>query len=125
MFNAVVMKKWSLLFLVILYVGAGINHFMHPDFYISIMPPYIPMHATMVAVSGVAEVVLGLLLISAQTRKWAAILITLMLIVFTPVHIFMLEQAYKVTNYRVSILNAWIRLLLQPLLILWVWWHRK
>lgn len=111
--------------MVILYVGAGINHFMHPDFYISIMPPYIPMHATMVAVSGVAEVVLGLLLISAQTRKWAAILITLMLIVFTPVHIFMLEQAYKVTNYRVSILNAWIRLLLQPLLILWVWWHRK
>lgn len=118
-------KKISLYVLVILYVGAGINHFINRHFYVAIMPPYIPVHAAMVALSGVAEIILGLALIPVKTRKWAAHLIALMLIIFIPVHIFMLQQAYTVENYSTTIVAAWIRLLLQPLLIIWVLWHSK
>ena len=82
--------------LVVLYVGAGINHFINAAFYASIMPPYIPVHPFMVALSGVAEILFGFLLIPVRTRKFAAYAIALMLVVFISVHIFMLQQAYEV-----------------------------
>jgi len=119
------LKKVSLFVLVILYVGAGVNHFIHPQFYASIMPPYIPAPLFMVALSGVAEFALGVLLIPVRTRKWAAWLIAIMLIIFFTVHVFMLQQAYTVENYATSVRAAWIRLLLQPFLIIWVLWHAR
>jgi len=118
-------RKVSLVLLVLLYVGAGVNHFIHPAFYASIMPPYIPFHRLLVALSSVAEVVLGLGLCFTKTRKQAAGMIAIMLVLFIPVHIFMLDQAYHVSGYRTSVRAAWVRLLLQPVLILWVLWHRR
>ncbi len=80
-------KKLSLILIVLLYVGAGINHFLNPGFYVSIMPPYIPAHWLMVTLSGIAEVMLGLALIPKGTRRIAAILIAVMLVLFIPVHL--------------------------------------
>ena len=116
-------KNISLVLLILLYIGAGINHFLKPEFYASIIPPYIPAHELMVALSGVAEIVLGLALIPKKTRRVAALLICVMLVVFIPVHLFMLEQAYAVEGYRVSVRAAWFRLLLQPLGVVWALWH--
>lgn len=48
---------------------AGAMHFVIPSKYEAIMPPYIPAHAEMVAISGVAEIVGGLALIPAATRN--------------------------------------------------------
>lgn len=111
--------------MVVLYVGAGINHFVNPAFYTSIMPPYIPAPGLMETLSGVAEIVLGLLLVPAKTRRLAACAIAIMLVIFFTVHIFMLQQAYQVEHYRTSIRMAWVRLLLQPFLIVWVMWHAR
>jgi uncharacterized membrane protein len=36
----------------IFYVVAGTLHFIKPDAYLRIMPPYIPWHAAMVRISG-------------------------------------------------------------------------
>jgi uncharacterized membrane protein len=119
------LKRLSLFLLVVLYVGAGINHFIHPEFYSKIIPPYLPAHEVLVFLSGVAEIVLGVLLIPIRTRKWAALLIALMLIVFLPVHVYMLQQAYVIENYQTTVTMAWIRLLLQPVLIGWALWMRK
>jgi len=119
------LKKASLGLLVLLYVGAGINHFLNAPFYTSIMPPYIPAHAALVALSGVIEIVLGLLLIPVKSRSVACVLIAAMLVAFIPVHIFMLQQSYGVPNYRTSVTAAWVRLLLQPVLIYWVLWHAE
>jgi uncharacterized membrane protein len=120
-----VLAKISLFLLILLYTAAGINHFIHPLFYKAIIPPYFPKPLLIVYVSGIIEIVLGFLLIPTYTKKWACILIAFMLILFTPVHIYMLHQAYAVPNYRVSISAAWIRLLIQPILILWVLRHRN
>ncbi len=120
-----IIKRISLVLLVALYVGAGINHFIHPAFYSKIIPPYLPAHELLVTLSGIAEIVLGLLLIPVRTRKWAALLIAIMLVVFLPVHVYMLKQAYVVENYQTTISRAWIRLLLQPLLIAWALWHAR
>jgi len=106
--------------LVLLYVAAGINHFVHPQFYIQIMPPYLPAAAALVAISGVVEIVLGLLLLPVRTRRWAAYGIALMLVAFLPVHIYMLQPSYRELHPGITPLLAWLRLLLQPVLILWV-----
>ena len=43
------------------FVITGVNHFARPQLYEAIMPPYLPWHGPLVAISGAAEVVLGVL----------------------------------------------------------------
>ena len=44
----------------VLYIAAGSLHFIKPEPYLRIMPPYIPWHAAMVRVSGAFEILGGL-----------------------------------------------------------------
>ncbi|TVT40162.1 DoxX family membrane protein [Hymenobacter setariae] len=109
---------WSLYVLVVLFVGAGLLHFLHPAPYLRIMPPELPAPRMLVLLSGAAEVAGGLGLLWPATRRWAAWgLLALLLAVF-PANVYMLlihEQLH---------LPAWVlwaRLPLQPLLMWWVW----
>ncbi|HEX4948372.1 MAG TPA: DoxX family protein, partial [Blastocatellia bacterium] len=45
------------------FVGAGVMHFVTPEFYLKIMPPYLPWHLELVYLSGVLEILLGILVI--------------------------------------------------------------
>src|SRR5262245_16646572 len=72
------------------YIWAGINHFVRPEFYLNIMPPYIPLHTELVYLSGIIEIVLGVLVAIPRTAAMAAWGIILMLIAFLPVHVHML-----------------------------------
>jgi uncharacterized membrane protein len=120
------LKKVSLLLLILLYVGAGINHFWHPDFYYAIIPPYIPNHFMANRTAGISEIVLGILMIFIYTRKFAAYMIIAMLIVFITVHVYMIQKGGCMNELVcIPLWKAWLRLLLQPVLILWAWWHRK
>jgi uncharacterized membrane protein len=120
------LKKVSLAILVVGYAFAGINHFINPASYIYIIPHYIPYPVLMNTLAGIAEVLFALMLIPTKTRYWAVYGIILMLAAFLPVHIQMLIDApFKLGNITVTPLIAWLRLILQPVLMLWVWWHRK
>jgi uncharacterized membrane protein len=46
------------------YVVAGINHFLHPEMYVSIMSRFLPAssYRPLVAISGIFEAVFGLLI---------------------------------------------------------------
>ena len=46
------MKTVSKLLLAIFMVGAGTMHFVNPDFYVKIMPQYLPRHRELVYLSG-------------------------------------------------------------------------
>ncbi|MFT3879507.1 MAG: DoxX family protein [Gemmatales bacterium] len=107
----------------LLYLAAGINHFWHPGFYLNIMPPYIPEHALMVQLSGVAEIVLGLMMLLPRYRKPAAWGIIAMLIAFMTVHIHMVQNAHLFKDVPEFIL--WLRIPLQFLLILWAFWYTR
>ncbi|RYY97048.1 MAG: DoxX family protein, partial [Chitinophagaceae bacterium] len=65
------MRSFFRTLMALLYVAAGVNHFVHPAMYLAIMPPWLPAHAALVAISGVAEVVLGVLLLVPRTRRAA------------------------------------------------------
>ncbi len=72
--------KWVL---GLLFAVAGVNHFWRPDFYLGIMPPYLPWHLELVYASGLFEIVLGILLLVPKTSSLAAWgLIALLIAVF-------------------------------------------
>jgi uncharacterized membrane protein len=119
-------KKASLAILIIGYLYAGINHFRNPVSYIHIIPRYIPLPVFVNYLSGVLEILFGLLLIFKNTRRFAALGICLLLIAFLPVHIQMIIDApFKLGTFTVTPLAAWLRLALQPVLIWWAWWYTR
>ncbi len=119
-------KGTSLVLLVIGYTLAGINHFYNPVSYYHIIPHYLPYPVLLNILAGVFEILFALMLIFPETRSWAVYGIILMLTAFLPVHITMLMNApLKLGNLTVTPLIAWVRLALQPVLMLWVWWHRN
>jgi uncharacterized membrane protein len=48
-------------------VFAGAIHFISPNFFLKIMPPYLPLHLELVYLSGVFEMVLGICLLSPRS----------------------------------------------------------
>ena len=66
------LKKASLLLLIILYISGGINHFVHPEAYLPIIPYYLPFPVVINIASGVLEIILGAMLVFSKTRALAA-----------------------------------------------------
>ena len=112
--------KWLL---AAVFVGAGVNHFVNPAVYVRIMPPYLPWHLELVYVSGVFEVVLGvLLLVPRWTRLAAWGLIALLVAVF-PANVHMALHADQFPE--IPPVALWVRLLFQGVFVLWAFWYTR
>jgi len=107
----------------VLFVMAGVNHFVQPGFYVRLMPPYLPWHLSLVYASGVVEIALGVALVVPKVSKRAAWGIIGLLVIFLTVHVHMLVHAEEFPKVHVSLL--WGRLALQGLLITWAYWFTK
>lgn len=116
-------KTISMYIMGILYVLAGVNHFLMPEVYIAIMPPYMGLHKELVFASGLIEIMLGALLFLPQYRKIAAWGIILLLIAVFPANIYLAQTNGEVLG--ISAFAAWARLPIQALLILWAWWYTR
>ena len=104
----------------IIFVAAGLNHFRDPGFYRPMMPKWLPQHDLLIVISGIAEIILGLLLFYPPLRPWAAWGIVLMLIAFFPVHIYMIQ----VRTEAFANIPAWflvLRFFIQFALIYWAY----
>jgi uncharacterized membrane protein len=101
----------------IFYVAAGINHFVNPEFYKKIMPPWLPRHLSLIYISGMAEIILGVLLYPAQIRKWAAWGIIILLVAVFPANIQMMLNYREQQNPYL-----WVAILRLPLQFLLIWW---
>jgi len=106
----------------VLYVAAGVNHFVRPGMYVSIMPRFLPesSYRPLVAISGMAEVVFGMLLIPTATRPIAAWLIIALLIAIFPANIQMTINFTRRHNPYTWL--TWLRL---PLQVVLIWWAYK
>lgn len=111
------MKNLSLIVLSVFYVGAGVNHFWHPEFYLKIIPPGLPWHIKLVVISGVCEIFFGLLLLFSSTRRFAAWGIILLLIAVFPANIQMMLNYWNESNP-----TWWITIVRLPLQIILIWW---
>jgi len=105
------------------FIAAGVNHFINPGFYTRMMPAYLPWHAELVAISGVAEVVLGAMLLVPRFQVVAGWgLIALLFAVFPAnVNMTMHPELYP----TISQTALWLRLPFQALLIAWAYWYTK
>lgn len=109
---------------VMFYAVAGGMHFLNPEFYLKIMPPYLPLHLELVYLSGVAEIVLAVLLAVPACRSLAAWGIIALLIAVYPanIHAAMLAGGPNDPFPEVPVWLAWLRLPFQFLFIAWAWW---
>lgn len=114
-------KEISLIIMAVLYIIAGIMHFIFPKFYLRIMPPYIPFHKAMVYLSGVAEIALGIGLFIPEIRIWSAWGVIALLVAVFPANVYHLTS--KGAGMKVPIWGLWVRLPIQFLLIYWAFTH--
>jgi uncharacterized membrane protein len=73
----------------IFYVIAGSLHFVRPEPYIRIMPPYLPWHGQLVAISGLFEILGGLGLLFPPSRRMAAWGLVALLVAAFPANLYM------------------------------------
>ena len=100
------------------FVLAGLNHFLQPRLYEAIMPPYLPQHGRLVTISGVAEVVLGVLLWHPRWKRLAGWGLIALLVAVFPANLHMALHPRRFAPIPAWAL--WARLPLQPLMIWWV-----
>ena len=122
------MKKFKFFTTIILslfYVNVGITHFTNPEFFLGIMPPYIPFHDFFVYLSGFFEVLFGLMILFKKTRFYGGIGLLCLLIAVFPANIYLYQsaEAQEILNFNKS--GALIRLFFQVPLLILAYWHAQ
>ena len=108
--------------LAIFMISAGIMHFANPKFFLNIMPPYLPLHGALVLVSGICEVLLGVLLLIPGYSRWAAWGIVALLIAVFPANVYLYQHQDILPASPIIHL---LRLPLQGVFVLWAYWHTR
>lgn len=112
--------KWLL---GVLFVAAGANHFRAPDFYVKIMPPYLPWHYELVLISGAFEILGGIGLLIPRTQVAAAWGLIALLVAVFPANVHMALRPDDFPQIPPAVL--WGRLPLQAVFIAWAYWFTK
>ena len=111
------MFPWHQYVLALLFILGGVNHFRKPKLYKRITPSYLPSHNSLVLLSGILEMIFGLMLITQESQQIGAWGIFGLLVLFIPVHIFMLQ------NEKASLkLPKWLLIIRLPLQIGLMYW---
>ena len=105
------------------FILAGLNHFWHTEFYLRIMPDYLPFPLFLVYLSGVTEAGLGALLLIKRFTKLAAWGLVANLIAVAPANLQMALHSERYPEF--SQRGLWIRLFLQLLLVAWALWYTR
>ena len=110
-----------------LLILAGVNHFLNPDWYMPLIPPYLPYPEFLNLLSGTLEILLGTGLFTKSYRKPAAIGIILLMIAFIPAHVHHIQMDGCVSEaICIPVWAAWVRLLVvHPLIMIWAYISRK
>lgn len=112
------------------YVGAGVMHFVVPRAYAQAVPPQLPQPLTLVYLSGIAEIILGIGVLIRRTRRQSAWGIIALLIAVFPANVYMATSDMAINGVPdwanpITQVALWVRLPLQAVLILWAWWYTR
>ena len=120
-----VLKLLSRWLLATLFVVAGVLHFVRADVFAGIVPPYLPMPKMLVYISGVFEIIGGIGLLIPKFRSTARWGLILLLIAVFPANLYMATDPDAFVAAGIPLWALYLRLPLQGVLILWVWWSGK
>jgi uncharacterized membrane protein len=119
------MKIWKFIgkcLFAAIFIYVGVAHFRSPEFFVKIMPPYLPYHRELVLLSGFFEIALGALLLVPRTTRPAAWGLIALLIAVFPANFYMYQHHEL---FQISQLALLLRLPLQVLLIAWAWVYTR
>ena len=102
------------------FVLAGVMHFVKPDWYMQIMPSWIPHHRELVYASGIAEIAGGLATMHPRTRRAGALWSVATLVAVFPANVSMaLDSAEYSDAVPGGAWALWARLPVQALFVAW------
>ena len=116
-------KLITIYFMSLFYIIAGINHFLNLEWYMKIMPPYLSFHKELIYLSGLFEIIFGILLFFEDTRFLAGWGLILLLIAIFPANVYAAQTGGVAMG--TSAFVAWGRLPLQAIFIALAYWHSK
>ena len=109
----------------IFYTIVGVKHFIEPDYFLSIIPPYLPFHIELVYISGFFEILFGLMILFPKYRYYGSIGLILLLIAVFPANIYLAQSKEAQEAIDASQQIAIWRLPMQGILIWIAYWIRK
>lgn len=118
-FPVEIWRKLILISFSIFFIGAGIDHFNNEEFYLSIMPPFLPFHIEAVLISGFFEIMGGIGLLTSKFRSKAAWSLLALLISVYPANIYMAFNPDEFIQYPIILL--YFRLILQFIAFYWAY----
>jgi len=101
----------------------GVSHFTNVDFFMAIMPPYVPYPLAAVYVSGVFEVLFAIGILIPVTREWSGNLLMLLTLAVTPANVHMWLHPELFPDVSSTALS--VRLVVQVLLLMLIWWSTR
>jgi uncharacterized membrane protein len=101
----------------------GLGHFLIADFFISIVPPWVPWPAAAVYVSGVIEILLALAVLHAPFRALAGAGLIALTLAVTPANVHMWLNPHLFPDVPPALLS--IRLAVQVALLCCIWWSTR
>jgi len=107
----------------IFFIIVGITHFTSPDFFVSIVPPYLPAPLALVYVSGFFEIVGGLGVLLPVTRTLAGYGLLALLVAVYPANLHMAMNPSEFPDIPPAALYA--RLPIQFVFGWVVWWATR
>jgi uncharacterized membrane protein len=107
--------------LAVLLVIAGANHLRVPDFYLTMMPDYLPFPSALILISGLAEMAGGVFLLVERTRLIAAWGLIALLVAVFPANLNLVFHHDHPPWNTVPTWVLWLRLPLQLPMIAWVY----
>lgn len=109
----------------IFYTIVGVKHFIEPDYFLSIIPPYLPFHIELVYISGFFEILFGLMILFPKYRYYGSIGLILLLIAIFPANIYLAQSKEAQEAIGASQQIAIWRLPIQGIFIWIAYWIRK
>ena len=108
----------------LIFIAAGIGHFLSPGLFIKIMPSFVPppLVSPVVYLSGILEIILGTMLIFPATSSIAAWGLMALLIAVFPANVNLALNPGLTPGFPGWL--HWLRLPLQPVLIWWAYLYR-
>ena len=122
----VIIAKYILIIISsIFYVIVGIKHFIDPNFFLAIVPPYLPYHLELVYISGLFEILFGVMILFPKYRYWGSVGLIILLIAVFPANIYLFQSVEAQKAIGASQEIATWRLPVQGIFILVAYWIRK
>jgi uncharacterized membrane protein len=101
----------------LLFVTAGVLHFLVPGPFVQIVPPYLPWPVALVYISGAFEILGGCALLTPRLRRAAGWGLIALLVAVFPANLHMALGDVQVQGLEMPPVLLWLRLPLQAVLI--------